>query len=290
MDEKSKRFYYYQKRGELVYKIIEKKTLNKDVDLMVIDAPLVARNAKPGHFIILRVDKDGERIPLTIAKIDGNHVTIIYQKMGYSTQLLGEKAAGDTIEDFVGPLGKAAHIRKKNHVVGVAGGVGSAPLLPQLRAYKEAGSKVTLILGARSEKHLILVDEYEPFVDTIIYATDDGSKGTKGLVTDVLKPLLAEDDSIDHVIAIGPVIMMKFVTLMAKDFNKSIDVSLNPIMIDGTGMCGNCRVSIGGKTFFGCIDGPDFPGEDVDFDELMSRQSYYKEEEHNCYLRLKHHG
>lgn len=274
-----------------MYKILQKETLNKDVDLMVIDAPLVARNAKPGHFIILRVDKDGERIPLTIAKIDGNHVTIIYQKMGYSTKLLGEKEIGDAIEDFVGPLGKAAHIREeKKHVVGVAGGVGSAPLLPQLKAYKEQGKEVTLILGARSKEHLILIDEYEKFVDHIHFATDDGSLGTKGLVTDVLNPLLENDASIDHVIAIGPVIMMKFVTLMAKEHKRSVDVSLNPIMIDGTGMCGNCRVSIGNKTYFGCIDGPDFPGEAVDFDELMSRQSYYKNEEHECYLRLNQHG
>ncbi len=270
-----------------MYKIIEKKVLNKDIDIMKIEAPLVARNAEPGHFVILRVDKEGERIPLTIADIEGNNVVIIYQKMGYSTQLLGKKEAGDTIEDFVGPLGQKAHIRDKKHVIGVAGGVGSAPMLPQLKAYQEKGVKISLILGARNKDYLILKEEYEAICDNIYLATDDGSEGTKGLVTDVLEPLLKEDDTIDHVIAIGPVIMMKFVTLLAKKYSRSIDVSLNPIMIDGTGMCGNCRVSIGGKTYFGCIDGPDFPGEDVDFDELMSRQSYYKDEEHVCYLRLK---
>ncbi len=270
-----------------MYKIVEKKQLNKDVDFMAVEAPLVARNAEPGHFIILRVDKEGERIPLTIAGIRGNLVDIIYQKMGYSTQLLGKKEVGDTIEDFVGPLGQAAHIRDKKHVVGVAGGVGSAPMLPQLKAYKAQGTKVSLILGARNKEYLILKEEYAPYVDHIYLATDDGSEGTKGLVTDVLKPLLEQDDTIDHVVAIGPVIMMKFVTMMAKAHKRSIDVSLNPIMIDGTGMCGNCRVSIAGKTYFGCIDGPDFPGEDVDFDELMSRQSYYKDEEHVCYLKLK---
>ncbi len=270
-----------------MYKITKKKVLNEAVDLMHIEAPLVAKNAQPGHFVIVRVDKDGERIPLTIAGMDGDQVHIIYQKLGYSTQLLGEKQEGDFVEDFVGPLGKAAHIRDKKHVVGVAGGVGSAPLLPQLKAYAEQGTKVTLILGGRNKDYIILRDQYAPFCENIIITTDDGSLGQKGLVTDALKPLLEQDKSIDHVIAIGPVIMMKFVTLMAKEHEKTIDVSLNPIMIDGTGMCGNCRVSIGGDTYFACIDGPDFPGEEVDFDELMSRQNYYKDQEHDCYMRLK---
>ncbi len=269
-----------------MYKIVDKQSYNQDVDWMVVEAPLVARNAKPGHFIILRVDKDGERIPLTIAGIDGDHVVIIYQKMGYSTKLLGEKNIGDTIEDFVGPLGQAAHIRDKQHVVGVAGGVGSAPLLPQLKAYKEQGSNVSVILGARSKDYVILTQEYEAFCDHVYVTTDDGSEGQKGLVTDALNPLLDNDETIDHVIAIGPVIMMKFVAAMAKKHNRSIDVSLNPIMIDGTGMCGNCRVTIDDKTYFACIDGPDFPGENVDFDELMSRQNFYKDEEHACKLRL----
>lgn len=269
-----------------MYKILEKKVLNEAVELMKIEAPLVARNAMPGHFVILRVDDDGERIPLTIAGIEGEAVTIIYQKLGYSTSKLGEKEVGDTISDFVGPLGKAAHIREKTHVIGVAGGVGSAPLLPQLKAYKESGATVELIIGARNKDYIVLVDEYERFCDKITITTDDGSYGKKGLVTDALKERLSEDETIDHVIAIGPVIMMKYVALMAKDHDISIDVSLNPIMIDGTGMCGNCRVSIGGKTYFACIDGPDFPGEEVDFDELMARQNYYKEEEHRCKVGL----
>ncbi len=270
-----------------MYKIVDKKSYNQDVDWMLVEAPLVARNAKPGHFVILRVDVDGERIPLTIAGIDGNNVEIIYQKMGYSTKLLGEKNVGDTIEDFVGPLGQAAHIRDKKHVIGVAGGVGSAPLLPQLRAYKEQGAKVSVILGGRTKDYVILKKEYEAFCDHVHITTDDGSAGQKGFVTDALNPLLESDDTIDHVIAIGPVIMMKFVTEMAKKHDRSIDVSLNPIMIDGTGMCGNCRVTIDDKTYFACIDGPDFPGEHVDFDELMSRQNFYKDEEHACKLRLK---
>ena len=271
-----------------MYKIVDKKALNKDIDYMKIEAPLVARNAKPGHFIILRVDDEGERIPLTIASHDEKYVDIIYQKMGYSTKLLGEKSIGDTVSDFVGPLGKAAHIKKRNHVVGVAGGVGAAPLYPQLKAYKESGSKVTLILGARNKDFLIMKEAYEAFVDEVIYTTDDGSFGQKGLVTEPLEDILSKDDSIDQVIAIGPVIMMKFATKVALKYNKNIDVSLNPIMIDGTGMCGNCRVNIAGKTYFACIDGPDFEGQDVDFDGLMKRQSYYKDEEHQCYLRLNH--
>ncbi len=273
-----------------MYKITEKKVLNKDIDFMTIDAPLVAKNAKPGHFIILRVDEDGERIPLTIADIKGDQVDIIYQKMGYSTQLLGTKEKGDTISDFVGPLGQAAHIKDKKHVVGVAGGVGAAPILPQLRAYKEQGTKVTLILGARNKDYLILKDTFESLCDKVIYTTDDGSYGEKGLVTAPLEDILKTDDTIDHVIAIGPVIMMKFVAKMATAHKRSVDVSLNPIMIDGTGMCGNCRVEIGGKTYFACIDGPDFPGEAVDYDGLMKRQNYYKDKEHECYMRLDNHG
>ncbi|MFW5894707.1 MAG: sulfide/dihydroorotate dehydrogenase-like FAD/NAD-binding protein [Bacillota bacterium] len=271
-----------------MYTIRKKEALNDAVDLMDIEAPLVARNAEPGHFVILRVDEAGERIPLTIAGIDGDLVTIIYQKLGYSTKKLGLKQEGDTLADFAGPLGNPAHIRNKKHVVGVAGGVGSAPLLPQMRAYKEAGAHVTIILGARTKDLIILKDAYEAFADDVLIATDDGSLGTKGLVTDVLEKVLNEN-GIDHVVAIGPVIMMKYTALMAKDNGISVDVSLNPIMIDGTGMCGNCRVSIGGKTYFGCIDGPDFPGEEVDYDELIARQSYYKKEEHACHLRLDDH-
>jgi len=268
-----------------MYKILDKQHLNKDVDLMVVHAPMVAKNAKPGHFIILRVDEEGERIPLTIAEIEGENVTIIYQKLGYSTIKLGTLHIGDEINDFVGPLGKESHIRDVKKVLGIAGGVGAAPLLPQLKEYSRQGVSVDLLIGARTKEHLILVDKYKEFCDNIYYATNDGSVGTKGLVTDVMKDLYA-NISYDHVVAIGPLIMMKFVVKMNKEYNLSTDVSLNPIMIDGTGMCGNCRVSIGSKTFFACIDGPDFPGEEVDFDELLARQSYYKDEEHECNLRL----
>ncbi len=268
-----------------MYRIKKKITLNDTSDLMEIEAPLVAKNAQPGHFVILRVDEDGERIPLTIAGVEGDAVTIIYQKLGYSTEKLGKKEEGDYVEDFAGPLGNPAHIRHKDHVVGVAGGVGSAPLLPQMRAYKENGSKVTIILGARNKDQLILKSAYESFADEVLITTDDGSLGKKGFVTDALLEVLKEENA-DHVVAIGPVIMMKHTAAMAKDHGLSVDVSLNPIMIDGTGMCGNCRVTIGGKTYFGCIDGPDFSGEEVDYDELIARQSYYKDQEHECYLKL----
>jgi ferredoxin--NADP+ reductase len=268
-----------------MYKILFKKVLNKDVDLMVIEAPLVAKNTEPGHFIILRVNEEGERIPLTIVDSDINSVTIIYQKLGYSTNLLGTLNVGDSIFDFVGPLGKAAHIREVKSIIGIAGGVGAAPLFPQLKEYKKRGVNVDLILGGRSKDYLLLIDEYKEFCDNIYYCTDDGSFGFKGFVTDLALDLY-KTKTYDQSIAIGPLIMMKNVVLLNKKFNLPTDVSLNPIMIDGTGMCGNCRVTINGKTFFACVDGPDFPGEGVNFDELMTRQKYYKEEEHICNLEL----
>ena len=267
-----------------MYEILAKEVLNNDVDLMVIKAPLVARNAKPGHFIILRVDEEGERIPLTITDIEGDNISIIYQKLGFTTNLLGTYKVGDSLSDFVGPLGKAAHIRDVKNVLGIAGGVGAAPMLPQLREYSKRGVKVTLVIGARSKEHIILLDKYREFCDEIFVATDDGSLGTKGFVTDVLTDLY-KTRKFDHTIAIGPLVMMKFVVLLNKKYNHNTDVSLNPVMIDGTGMCGNCRVSIGNKTFFACVDGPDFPGEEVDFDELIARQDYYTEEEHVCKMQ-----
>ncbi|MBN2605082.1 MAG: sulfide/dihydroorotate dehydrogenase-like FAD/NAD-binding protein [Bacilli bacterium] len=268
-----------------MYQIIDKISLNKDVDLMVIHAPLVARNSLPGHFIILRVDEVGERIPLTIVEVADENVTIIYQKLGYSTKLLGTYNVGDELNDFVGPLGKPAHIRDSKHVLGVAGGVGAAPLLPQLKEYAKRGAKVDLVIGARNAEHIILIDQYKPFCENIYITTDDGSLGKKGFVTDVLMELYLTK-TYDHVIAIGPLVMMKYVVQMNKERKIKTDVSLNPIMIDGTGMCGNCRVTINEKTFFACVDGPDFEGEGVNFDELIARQNYYKDEEHTCNLKL----
>jgi len=273
-----------------MYKIIHKEILNVDVELMVVEAPLVAKNAQPGNFLIVRVDEFGERIPLTIVEHDDTNVTIIYQKLGYSTTLLSEKEVGDSLFDVVGPLGLPTHIRDAKHVIGIAGGVGSAPLYPQLKEYARRGAKVDLIIGGRTKAHLILLDKYSQFCDHIYAATDDGSYGTKGFVTQVAESIYKENHY-DLAIAIGPLIMMKNTYLLNKKFGIETDVSLNPIMIDGTGMCGNCRVTINGETRFACVDGPDFPADGIDFDELMVRQNYYKEEEkHICKMKLeKHH-
>jgi NAD(P)H-flavin reductase len=266
-----------------MYLIKEKVTINETVDLMSIEAPLVAKNAKPGQFIILMVNPEGERVPLTIVETKNDDVVIIYQKLGYTTKLLGTKEAGDFISDFVGPLGKAAHIHECDHLLAVAGGIGAAPLLPQLREYSKRGTKIDLVIGAKSFEYLILLDEFEKVCENVYCCTDDGSYGHKGFVTQKAEELLLEK-KYDQAVTIGPLIMMKNVVLLHKKYNLKTDVSLNPIMIDGTGMCGNCRVSIGGKTFFACVDGPDFPGDEVDFNELLVRQNMYKKEEHTCNL------
>ncbi|MCK4552473.1 MAG: sulfide/dihydroorotate dehydrogenase-like FAD/NAD-binding protein [Tenericutes bacterium] len=270
-----------------MYKIIAKKILNKDVELMIVEAPLVAKNAKPGNFLIIRVDEIGERIPLTIVEVNGTQVTIVYQKLGYSTILLSKMNEGDYIHDVVGPLGQPSHIREDVvSVLGIAGGVGAAPLFPQLKEYARLGRHVDLIIGGRTKEHLILVDKYKEFCKNIYYATDDGSYGTKGFVTQVAEELY-QKKKYDLSIAIGPLIMMKNCVALNKKYNIKTDVSLNPIMIDGTGMCGNCRVTISGETKFACVDGPDFPAEGIDFEELMARQDYYKEEEkHICKMKL----
>ncbi len=268
-----------------MYKIIAKEILNKDVDLMVVEAPLVAKNTKPGNFVIVRVDENGERIPLTVVTNDESTITIIYQKIGYSTKKLGELKVNDFIEDVVGPLGMPSVIHNVKNVLAIAGGVGAAPLYPQLVAYHKQGSKIDLILGARNEEYLILRDWFEQICDNIYYATDDGSLGVKGYVTDCLKDVLKQK-KYDQAIAIGPLIMMKNVVNINKANNLKTEVSLNPIMIDGTGMCGNCRLTINNQVKFACVDGPDFPGEGIDFDELISRQSYYNDEEHVCNLKI----
>jgi len=270
-----------------MYLITKKKILNKDVELMEVVAPLVAKNAKPGNFLIVRVNETGERIPLTIAEHDETTVTIIYQKLGYSTILLSQLNAGDELFDVVGPLGQPTHIRDVKTVLGIAGGVGAAPLFPQLKEYAKRGAIVDLIIGGRTKKHLLLVEKYKEFCRNIYYATDDGSFGTKGFVTDVAKELY-KTKTYDLSIVIGPLVMMKFTYMLNKKQGILTDVSLNPIMIDGTGMCGNCRVTINNETRFACVDGPDFPAEGIDFDELMTKQQYYQEEEHHiCKLKLE---
>ncbi|MBU9889803.1 MAG: sulfide/dihydroorotate dehydrogenase-like FAD/NAD-binding protein [Candidatus Omnitrophica bacterium] len=273
-----------------MYTILEKRSLNNNVEEMVIRAPYVARHCEPGQFIILRVDEEGERVPLTIAAYDRakGSVSIIYQVAGFTTRKLSEKNAGETITDFVGPLGKPTELHPLKRVIGIGGGVGAAPLYPQLKKLHEMGTSVDLILGARSKDLIILEDKFSQFCKNIYVTTDDGSYGMKGLVTDKLKALVEAGEKYDEVIAIGPVIMMKFVSLLTKPWNLKTSVSLNPIMIDGTGMCGGCRVTVGGQTKFACVDGPDFDGHQVDYDELMRRQGMYKDEEaHACKIGLK---
>ena len=265
-----------------MYKILKKEVLNDVVELMEVHAPYVARKCEPGQFIILRVGEDGERIPLTIADFDREKetLTIIYQIVGYSTRELAKLNAGDELTDFVGPLGVPTKFHEAKHVIGVAGGVGSAPLYPQLRELANRGVDVDVIIGGREAQYVLLADEFRKFCKNVYIATDDGSLGTKGFVTTVLSDLIEKGESFDEVIAIGPVPMMKAVVNVTKPKNIKTSVSLNPIMIDGTGMCGCCRVSVDGKIKFACVDGPDFDGLQVDFDELMMRQRMFKEEEH----------
>lgn len=265
-----------------MYKIIRKEVLNDVVELMEIHAPYVAKKCEPGQFIILRVGEDGERIPLTIADFDREKetITIIYQIVGYSTRELSKLNEGDELTDFAGPLGVPTVFHEVKRVIGVAGGVGSAPLYPQLRELAARGVEVDVIIGGREAQYVLMADEFKKFCKNVYIATDDGSLGTKGFVTTVLTDLLEKGETYDEVIAIGPVPMMKAVVGVTKPRNIKTSVSLNPIMIDGTGMCGCCRVTVDGKVKFACVDGPDFDGLQVDFDELMMRQRMFKEEEH----------
>lgn len=267
-----------------MYKIKEKNRLNATVDELVIEAPFVAAKCEPGQFVMVRVDENGERIPLTIADYDreAGTVTIIFQIVGYSTELLSRKEAGDSIQDIAGPMGSPAELDHKNgRVIGVAGGVGAAPLYPQLKKLAENGTLVDVIIGGKSAEYVILADKFRQICDNVYIATDDGSLGTKGFVTTVLQDLVSQKDYVEC-IAIGPLIMMKNVVAVTRPLQLPTMVSLNPIMVDGTGMCGGCRVSIGDETKFACVDGPDFDGFLVDFDECMKRQRFYVEEEHQC--------
>ena len=268
-----------------MYKIIEKRSLNPTVTLMTVEAPLVAKKAEPGQFIILRTDSEGERIPLTIADFDRNRgtVTIIFQIVGATTEKLNHKNEGDYIEDFAGPLGNPTRTEGLKKVAVVGGGVGCAIAYPIAKKLHECGAEVHSITGFRNTDLVILEDEFKKISDKYILMTDDGSKGEKGLVTDALKNLIENGNSYDEVIVIGPLIMMKFVCLLTKKYGIKTTVSMNPIMIDGTGMCGGCRLTVGGETKFACVDGPDFDGHEVDFDEAMERASMYKEFEKKQY-------
>ena len=268
-----------------MYKILKKEVLNPTVTLMEIEAPLVAKKALPGQFIILRVDEDGERIPLTVADTDKETggVTIIYQIVGATTAKLNQKEAGDYLQDFVGPLGKPSELEGLKKVCVVGGGVGNAIAYPIAKALHELGAEVHMVVGFRTKDLIILEDRYEAISDKLVIMTDDGSYGKKGLVTDAVEELIAEGNTYDQIIAIGPVIMMKFTVAVAKKHNIPAMVSMNPIMIDGTGMCGGCRLTVGGETKFACVDGPDFDGYEVDFDEAMSRNAMYKSFETHAY-------
>ena len=275
-----------------MYKIVEKKVLNPQVKLMTIEAPFVARKALAGQFIILRVDEHGERIPLTIADYDREKglVTIIYQEVGKTTKALGELNVGDCLQDFVGPLGKPSHLEGVKRACVIGGGLGCAIAYPQAKALHEMGAQVDVIAGFRNSELIMLEDEMRAVSDNLIICTDDGSNGVKGLVTNFLKEKLDAGVEYDEVIAIGPLIMMKFVCATTKPYNVPTIVSMNPVMIDGTGMCGGCRLTVGGETKFACVDGPEFDGHLVDFDEAMRRSAMYKAqekaslEEHLCRL------
>lgn len=261
-----------------MFRIVKKEVLNPTVTLMVIHAPLIAKKAEPGQFIILRADADGERIPLTIADFDreAGTVTIIFQVVGSTTEKLNHLNEGDRLNDFVGPLGVPTHTEGLKKVAVIGGGVGCAIAYPIAKKLHNQGCEVHSVVGFRNKDLLILEDEFKAVSDKYIAMTDDGSYGDKSLVTDALKKLIESGEQYDEVIAIGPLVMMKFVCKLTKEYDVKTMVSMNPIMIDGTGMCGGCRLTVGGETKFACVDGPDFDGHLVDFDEAIERSNMYK--------------
>ena len=262
-----------------MYRIVEKEALNPTVTRMVIEAPLVAQKAQPGQFIIFRASEDGERVPLTIADYDREKgtVTIIFQIVGGATMELNALEAGDSLTDFVGPLGKPSDLEGLKKVAVVGGGVGCAIAYPTAKRLHELGAEVHAVVGFRSRDLVILEKEFSAVSDRLVMMTDDGSYGEKGLVTNALERLIQEGNRYDEVIAIGPLVMMKFVCKVTEKYGVKTTVSMNPIMIDGTGMCGGCRLTVGGQTKFACVDGPDFDGHQVDFDEAMQRGGMYRD-------------
>jgi len=272
------------------FEIMKKKVLNEQVTLLEVYAPKVAAKAQPGQFIIFRIDETGERIPLTIADYnrESGGVTIIFQQVGATTMRLAEMNEGECLLDFVGPLGVASHLEGYKKVAVVGGGLGTAIAYPQAKKLSELGAEVHMITGFRNKELIILEEECKAVSNKCVIATDDGSNGTKGFVTDVLKDLIEEGNTYDLVIAIGPLVMMKFVSKLTKEYGIKTIVSMNPVMIDGTGMCGGCRVTVGGETKFACVDGPDFDGHEVDFDEAIMRSKTFNKmeqqakEEHVC--------
>lgn len=262
-----------------MYEIIEKTSLNETVTKMVVKAPHIAKKAQPGQFIIFRATKDGERVPLTIADFDREEgtVTIIFQIVGGSTMELNALCEGDSLHDFVGPLGKATELDSLKKVCVVGGGVGCAIAYPVAKKLSEMGCEVHTVVGFRNKDLVILEKEFKDVSSKMLIMTDDGSYGEKGLVTNALEKLIEDGNNYDEVITIGPLVMMKFVCQVTKKYNIKTTVSMNPVMIDGTGMCGGCRLTVGGETKFACVDGPDFDGHLVDFDEAMRRGGMYRE-------------
>ena len=275
-----------------MFKIVDKKELNSQVTWLTIEAPFIARKVMPGQFVIVRIDEKGERIPLTVADFDREKgtVSIIFQAVGFTTKKLATLGVGDSVLDFVGPLGLPTETEGAKKAIVIGGGVGCAIAYPQAKALYNNGVDTTVIAGFRNKDIVILENEMKEVSNNYYITTDDGSYGEKGFVTDVLKRLI-DKDNYDLVIAIGPIPMMKFVAKATESYGIKTVVSLNPIMIDGTGMCGGCRVSVGGEIKFACVDGPDFDGHKVDFDELMRRNSFYREEEaHSCRMEAAING
>ena len=271
-----------------MFKILSKKRLNENTCEYEILAPLAAKKCKAGQFIILRVDEDGERVPFTVAGFDREKgsVDIIVQTVGEATYLLSQKEAGDYIADFVGPLGNATDLGEFNNIILVGGGIGSAVILPQARELKNQGKKVTIVLGARNKELIIHENDFKEYSDELIIMTDDGSYGEKGFVTQSVEKLLSRG-GYDCVFAVGPLKMMKATCLVAKNFGVRSVVSMNSIMVDGTGMCGGCRITVGGKTKYACVDGPEFYGDEVDFDEAVNRSGIYRETEAEHYCKIR---
>ena len=287
-----------------MYKIIEREQLTETIFKMVVSAKRIAKSCKPGQFIIAKIDEKGERIPLTICDYDreAGTITIVFMAIGASTYRMSSLMAGDSFRDFTGPLGQPSEFVtdpidevKKRKYLFVAGGVGTAPVLPKIKWLKENGIEADVIIGAKTKELVILEDEFKKYSGNLYITTDDGSYGRSGMVTDTIKYLIEEEKkNYDVCVAIGPMIMMKFVCLLTKNYDLPTIVSLNPIMVDGTGMCGACRVTVGGEVKFACVDGPEFDGHKVDFDQAMQRQTLYKSEEGRAYLKAKegdtHHG
>ncbi|MGF7141227.1 sulfide/dihydroorotate dehydrogenase-like FAD/NAD-binding protein [Roseimarinus sediminis] len=265
-------------------RIVEKEFFSEHVVKLVVEAPLIARARKPGNFVILRVSENGERVPLTIADADESKgtITLIAQKVGVSTEKLAALKVGDSLHDLVGPLGKATDVHQVGTVLACGGGVGVAPLLPIVEAFKKAGNRVITILAARSKELIILEEEMRKWSDELIIMTDDGSYGEKGLVTQGAEKVI-QREKVDECIAIGPAVMMKFTALLTQKYNIPTQASLNSIMVDGTGMCGACRVTVGGKTKFTCVDGPEFDAHQIDFDEMIMRLGGYRQEEKQAF-------